>query len=55
MFEAVRNYAKFIKSYSKVRVIGVISNRYIKQLKQICFSKLLRYNVPKMNKNGVNK
>jgi hypothetical protein len=36
-------YAKFVKSYSKVRVISVIYGRLVHNIKQSTFAKLARY------------
>ena len=48
-------YAKFVKSYSKVRVIAVIHHRFQKQLKQTLFSRLSRFQLSKANKGNADK
>jgi hypothetical protein len=41
-FDQICNYSQYIKSYVKLRVISVIGSRYLKNLKQIFFSKISR-------------
>lgn len=48
---AMRQYASFVRSYKKVRVIGVIHNRFQKQIKQTAFAKLSRFNLSSLKKN----
>ena len=48
-------YAKFVKSYSKVRVIAVIFHRFQKQLKQTFFSRLSRCQLSKAGKDNTDK
>ena len=52
---AMFRYAKFVKSYSKVRVIAVIHHRFQKQLKQTFFSCLSRFQLSKVNKGNADK
>jgi hypothetical protein len=47
---AMFSYARFVKSYSKVRVIAVIHNRFQRGLKQTVFAKLQRYLLAKASK-----
>jgi hypothetical protein len=48
-------YAKFVKSYKKVRVIAVIHNRFMKQLKQTAFARLARYQRVSNSKTNITK
>lgn len=48
-------YAKFVKSYTKVRVIAVIHYRFQKQLKQTFFSRLSRFQLSKVSKGNADK
>ena len=42
-FNSIAAYAKFVKSFSKVRVIAVIYNRFHRSIKQQVLAKLHRY------------
>ena len=42
-FNAIAAYARFVKSYSKLRVIAVIHNRFHRGIKQNVLAKLHRY------------
>lgn len=50
---SIRSYARFVKSYKKVRVIAVIHHRFQKQLKQTFFSRLSRYQLAKVSKKHI--
>lgn len=54
-FQSIRQYAKFVKSYSKVRVIAVIHNRFQKQIKHTVFAKLARFLIAKNSKTNVDR
>jgi vacuolar-type H+-ATPase subunit D/Vma8 len=47
---AIRSYARFVKSFSKVRVIAVIHNRYMRNLKQTVMARLGRLLVGRAGK-----
>jgi hypothetical protein len=46
-------WARFIRSYSKVRVISVIHHRFQKQLKQQFFTRLTRFLLARNNRNNI--
>lgn len=52
---AIGRYSKFVKSYSKVRVIGVIHNRFQRQLKHAVFARLSRFLIAKSSKTSVDR
>lgn len=52
---SIQNYAKFVKSYSKLRVVAVIHNRFQKNLKHMVFARLSRFLIAKSNKSNVDK
>ena len=54
-FNYIQRYAKFVKSYSKLRVITVIHNRFQKNIKHMVFTQLSRFLIAKSNKNNVNR
>ena len=49
------SYARFVKSYKKLRVIGVIHNRYQRHIKHTVFARLSRFLIAKSNKNNIDK
>ena len=52
-FAAIQRYSKFVKSYSKLRVIAVIHNIFQKNIKHMVFTQLSRSLIAKSNKNNV--
>lgn len=48
-------WARFIRSYSKLRVLGVIRGRLEKQAKQTFFSRMHRFLLKKTGKGGADK
>lgn len=54
-FDKIRSWAKFVQSYSKIRVIAVIRSRLEKQAKQLFFSRMHRYLLKRNNKGGADK
>ena len=52
---SIFRYAKFVKSYTKLRVIAVIHNRYQRHLKHTVFARLSRFLISKSNKNNIDK
>lgn len=54
-FMAVGRYARFVKSYSKVRVIAVIHSRFLKQVKQGVFARLARFLIAKNSRGSVDR
>jgi|JI9StandDraft_1071089.scaffolds.fasta_scaffold585816_2 flagellar capping protein FliD len=55
VFEAIVRYGRFVKSYSKVRVIAVIHNRFERQLKHTVFAKLARCLIASNSKHSINR
>lgn len=48
-------YARFVKSFSKLRVVNVIHSRFQKQLKHVAFSKISRFPLGRVGRSGVDR
>lgn len=54
-FDSIRRYSKFVKSYSKVRVIAVIHNRFQRHLKHLVFAQLSRFLIASSSRTYVDR
>ena len=55
VFDRLFSFSRFVKSYSKLRVILVIRGRLEKQAKQLFFSRINRYILRRNSKKGTEK